>query len=75
MGGDKLVAAVALDDVEERLADGIRGAAWELELDALLPETEPLAGAVEQRSSGTRRGAVLESVEELVERRDETPFA
>jgi HAD superfamily hydrolase (TIGR01549 family) len=43
MGGDKFVAAVAGEDVEEQLGDALREA-WEKEFDELLPEVEPFAG-------------------------------
>jgi HAD superfamily hydrolase (TIGR01549 family) len=44
MGGDKFVAAVAGEDVEERLGDRLRDE-WERRFDELIDETEPLAGA------------------------------
>jgi|SRR4051794_22679272 HAD superfamily hydrolase (TIGR01549 family) len=44
MGGDKFVAAVADDDVEARLGDGLRDA-WEEEFERLIDEVQPLAGA------------------------------
>jgi HAD superfamily hydrolase (TIGR01509 family) len=44
MGGDKFVAAVAGDDVEERIGDEVR-ARWEQLFDDLLPEIEPTEGA------------------------------
>jgi HAD superfamily hydrolase (TIGR01549 family) len=44
MGGDRLVAAVAGDDVEQRAGDEIRER-WEKEYDALIEETRLLAGA------------------------------
>ena len=46
MGGDKFVAALAGDEVEERLGDVLR-ADWERIFDELIPEVEPLAGARE----------------------------
>jgi HAD superfamily hydrolase (TIGR01549 family) len=46
MGGDRLVAAVAGDDVERRLGGAIR-ASWETRFDELLPEIKVLPGAVE----------------------------
>jgi len=46
MGGDKFVAAVAGDEVEERLGDALRER-WEQLFDELLEEVEPLAGARE----------------------------
>jgi HAD superfamily hydrolase (TIGR01509 family) len=44
MGGDKFVAAVAGDDVEERLGDELRDA-WEEEFDRVVDEVAPLDGA------------------------------
>ena len=44
MGGDRLVAAVAGDEVEERVGDQIRDR-WEKEFDALIDETRLFAGA------------------------------
>jgi len=44
MGGDRLVAAVAGDHVEDAAGDGIR-AAWEKNYDAVLDEISPLPGA------------------------------
>jgi HAD superfamily hydrolase (TIGR01549 family) len=46
MGGDKLVAAVAGDEVESEHGDDIRGR-WEAEYDALIGETRLLPGAKE----------------------------
>ena len=46
MGGDKFVAAVAGDEVEERLGDELREG-WERLFDELIDETEPLEGARE----------------------------
>jgi HAD superfamily hydrolase (TIGR01549 family) len=46
MGGDKFVAAVAGDDVEERIGDAVRDA-WERLFDEQLGDVEPLAGARE----------------------------
>jgi HAD superfamily hydrolase (TIGR01549 family) len=46
MGGDKLVAEVAGDDVEERLGDALRDA-WREEYLPLREEVGPLAGARE----------------------------
>lgn len=57
MGGDKLVAEVAGDDVEERLGDALRDA-WREEYLPLREEVRPLAGARELvrelRSAGHR---------------------
>ena len=44
MGGDKYVAALAGDDVEERLGEALRED-WERIFDELIGEVEPLAGA------------------------------
>ncbi len=44
MGGDRLVAAVAGDDVERRMGDQLRSR-WEKEYDALIDETRLFAGA------------------------------
>ena len=44
MGGDRLVAAVAGDKVEQDHGDEVR-AAWERHFDEMLPEIQPLEGA------------------------------
>ncbi len=44
MGGDKFVGAVAGEDVEERLGEGLRSR-WEELFDELMDEVAPLAGA------------------------------
>jgi HAD superfamily hydrolase (TIGR01549 family) len=44
MGGDKYVAAVAGDEIEERLGDALRDR-WQERFDELLPEVEPFDGA------------------------------
>jgi HAD superfamily hydrolase (TIGR01509 family) len=44
MGGDKFVAAVAGDEVEESRGDDLRDA-WEEEFDRLIDEVQPLEGA------------------------------
>jgi phosphoglycolate phosphatase-like HAD superfamily hydrolase len=46
MGGDRLVAAVAGDEVEERLGDALREA-WERAYDEMIDEVRPLPGAAE----------------------------
>ena len=46
MGGDKYVAAVAGDDVEDRLGDRLRDE-WERRFDEVIDEVSPLAGAAE----------------------------
>jgi HAD superfamily hydrolase (TIGR01509 family) len=55
MGGDKFVAAVAGEDVEERLGDRLREA-WERLFDELIDEVEPLAGARELMEELKQRG-------------------
>jgi HAD superfamily hydrolase (TIGR01549 family) len=44
MGGDRLVAALGGDDVEERIGDDVR-ARWVEEFDAIIDEVAPLPGA------------------------------
>jgi HAD superfamily hydrolase (TIGR01509 family) len=46
MGGDRLVAAVAGDDVEREIGDEVRGG-WERQYDAMLDDIVPLPGARE----------------------------
>jgi HAD superfamily hydrolase (TIGR01509 family) len=62
MGGDKYVAAVAGDEVEERLGDDLRER-WEALFDELLPEVEPTDGAREliERLRGRGHRIVLAS--------------
>ena len=55
MGGDKYVAAVAGDEVEERLGDDLRDA-WEEEYDRVIDETAALAGARELIAELKQRG-------------------
>jgi HAD superfamily hydrolase (TIGR01509 family) len=55
MGGDKFVAAVAGDDVEQRLGDRLRDG-WERLFDELIDEVEPLAGARDLMQELKRRG-------------------
>jgi HAD superfamily hydrolase (TIGR01509 family) len=55
MGGDKFVAAVAGDEVEDRLGDRLRDS-WEHQFDELIDETEPLAGARELIQELKKRG-------------------
>jgi phosphoglycolate phosphatase-like HAD superfamily hydrolase len=55
MGGDRLVAAVAGEEVEERHGDAVR-AAWEAGYDALLDQVRPLPGAAELVRECARRG-------------------
>jgi phosphoglycolate phosphatase-like HAD superfamily hydrolase len=46
MGGDRLVGAVAGDDVEQRYGDGVREA-WETAYESMLDQVRPLPGAAE----------------------------
>ena len=55
MGGDHLVAAVAGDDVEDRLGDDIRAAESKLYME-LIDEVEPFGGARELIESLKERG-------------------
>ncbi len=55
MGGDRLVAAVAGDEVESRLGDVLR-AGWEKEYERLLPEVTAFDGAAELLAELKRRG-------------------
>jgi HAD superfamily hydrolase (TIGR01549 family) len=58
MGGDQLVAAVAGDDVEQRLGDELR-ADWADEFDAMLTEVQPFEGVRELLEDVRRRGFTL----------------
>lgn len=58
MGGDRLVAAVAGDDVEHRLGDDLRSQ-WEKGYDEVIDEVEPLPGATELVRSLVERGFVV----------------
>jgi HAD superfamily hydrolase (TIGR01549 family) len=55
MGGDKLVAEVAGDDVEKELGDALRDA-WVEEFDELIGEVQPFEGAHELLAEVERRG-------------------
>lgn len=55
MGGDRLVAAAAGEEVERRVGDDVR-AAWEAGYDALLEEVRPLPGAADLVRECARRG-------------------
>jgi HAD superfamily hydrolase (TIGR01549 family) len=55
MGGDKLVAEVAGDDVEARLGDELREA-WVEEFDRLIDEVQPFAGARDLLEEVKERG-------------------
>ena len=67
MGGDKYVAAVAGDEVEERLGDRLRER-WEELFDDLLAEVEPLDGAHELIERLAERGHVLVVASSAIER-------
>ena len=67
MGGDKFVAAVAGDEVEERLGDGLR-TAWEERFDEVIDETEPLAGARDLIEELKRRGHPVVLASSAIER-------
>jgi HAD superfamily hydrolase (TIGR01549 family) len=67
MGGDKFVAAVAGDDVEEQLGDRLREA-WERLFDELIDEVEPLAGARELLAELKRRHHPIVLASSAVER-------
>ena len=67
MGGDKFVAAVTDEGVEERLGDALRER-WEQEFDALLPETEPLAGVAELVDALRERGASVVLASSAIQR-------
>ncbi|WP_292678427.1 HAD family hydrolase [Nocardioides sp.] len=58
MGGDKLVAAVAGDEVEETHGDEVRDR-WEKEYDSLIDETRLLDGAKELLRSLRGRGLAV----------------
>lgn len=58
MGGDKLVDAVAGDEVEQKYGDKVR-AAWEKEFAELLPEVQPLPGARQLLVAVHERGVQL----------------
>jgi HAD superfamily hydrolase (TIGR01549 family) len=55
MGGDKLIAAVAGEDVEQRLGDGIRKS-WERRFDEAIEEVAPFEGARELLGDLKQRG-------------------
>ena len=55
MGGDKLVAEVAGDEVEERLGDALRDA-WKDEYLEIKAEVVPLPGAADLSRSSRRDG-------------------
>jgi HAD superfamily hydrolase (TIGR01549 family) len=55
MGGDRLVAAVAGDDVEDRRGDDVREA-WKQEFDPMLPEVRLFEGARDALAAAKDRG-------------------
>jgi HAD superfamily hydrolase (TIGR01549 family) len=55
MGGDKFVAAVAGDDVEQRLGDDVRES-WERLFDEVIDEVAPFEGARELMEDLKERG-------------------
>ena len=70
MGGDKLVAALAGEDVERRVGAAVRDE-WERLFDEALPDVEPLAGAAELvrdlRARGLRVVLASSSIERHVD--------
>ncbi len=58
MGGDRLVAAVAGDEAEERSGDAVRDR-WEKEYDGLIDETRLFAGARELLTALRERGITV----------------
>jgi HAD superfamily hydrolase (TIGR01549 family) len=58
MGGDRLVAAVAGDDVEARVGDDVRDR-WEREYDAVITETRLFPGARHLLSALRSRGLAV----------------
>ncbi|GAA3594582.1 HAD family hydrolase [Kineosporia mesophila] len=58
MGGDKLVAAVAGDDVEKSIGDDLR-TAWEREFEAMIDEIRPFDGVRELLTEVKDRGFTL----------------
>jgi phosphoglycolate phosphatase-like HAD superfamily hydrolase len=58
MGGDRLVAAVAGDEVEKRAGDGIRDR-WEQEYDAVIDQTRLLDGAALLLDACRERGLAV----------------
>ena len=58
MGGDRLVGAVAGDEVEDRVGDTVRER-WEKEYDGLIDETRLIAGARELLAALRERGLTI----------------
>jgi HAD superfamily hydrolase (TIGR01509 family) len=67
MGGDKFVAAVAGEDVEERLGDRLREE-WERCFDAVAGEVEPLAGARDLMVELNERGHAVVLASSAIEK-------
>jgi HAD superfamily hydrolase (TIGR01549 family) len=67
MGGDKYVAAVAGDEIEERLGDPLRDD-WERRFDELIGEVAPLVGAVGLIRDLARRGSRVVLASSSIER-------
>jgi HAD superfamily hydrolase (TIGR01549 family) len=67
MGGDKFVAAVAGDDVEERLGDALRDR-WEELFDEVIEEVAPLAGAHDLLADLKERGLAVVLASSSIER-------
>ncbi|MDQ3857832.1 MAG: HAD family phosphatase [Actinomycetota bacterium] len=67
MGGDKYVAAVAGDEVEERIGDTLRGD-WEHAFDHMIHEVSPLAGARELIAALKDRGSGVVLASSSIER-------
>jgi HAD superfamily hydrolase (TIGR01509 family) len=67
MGGDKYVAALAGDEVEERLGDALRER-WAELFDALVDEIEPLPGARELVAGLKERGHPVVLASSAIER-------
>jgi HAD superfamily hydrolase (TIGR01509 family) len=67
MGGDKYVAAVAGEEVDERLGDELRER-WEALFDELIPEVEPLAGARELVAELKARGQTVVLASSAIEK-------
>jgi HAD superfamily hydrolase (TIGR01509 family) len=67
MGGDKFVAAVAGEDVEERLGDRLRED-WERRFDAMIGDVEPLAGARELMAALKERGHAVVLASSAIEK-------
>lgn len=58
MGGDRLVAHVAGDEVEEEHGDQVRDS-WKREADEMISEVRPLAGAIEMLDALRARGLTV----------------